>query len=122
MGKAIGKQTRAEIRKTRVRKRLSVSAERPRLAVFRSNRHLYAQIVDDTKQCTIVAASTQSKELKGKLAKTTTMDAAKEVGRLIAKKAQEKNVKKVCFDRRSYLYHGRVKALAEAARSEGLQF
>lgn len=122
MGKAIGHQTRAEIRKDRVRRHLKVSAERPRLAVFRSNRHLYAQIIDDIHQRTIAAVSTLSKELKGKIAKPTTMDAAKEVGRLIAKKAQEKNVKKVCFDRRSYLYHGRVKALAEAARSEGLQF
>jgi large subunit ribosomal protein L18 len=122
MGKAIGKRTRAEIRKARVRRRLTVTAERPRLAIFRSNLHFYAQIVDDTQQKTIVAASTRSKELKGKLAKTTTMEAAKEVGRLIAKKAKERNVTRVCFDRRSYLYHGRVKALAEAARAEGLQF
>ncbi|MFH1262327.1 MAG: 50S ribosomal protein L18 [Pseudomonadota bacterium] len=116
------KLTRAEIRKVRVRRRLTTGTDRPRLAVFRSNRHLYAQIIDDLSHRTIVAASTKSKELKGKVEKTTTMSAAKEVGLLIAKKAQEKNVKKVCFDRRSYLYHGRVKALADAARSGGLQF
>jgi large subunit ribosomal protein L18 len=116
------KLTPSEIRKVRVRRRLTVGPERPRLAVFRSNQHLYAQVIDDLKQQTIAAASTLSKELKGKIAKPTNLDAAKEVGKLIAKKAQEKNVKKVCFDRRSYLYHGRVKALADAARKEGLQF
>lgn len=122
MGKAEGKRSKPEIRKARVRRRLRVTADRLRLAVFRSNCHLYAQVVDDIKRVTVASASTKSKELQGKLKKATTTDAAKEVGKLIAKKAQEKNVKKVCFDRRSYSYHGRVKALAEAARSEGLEF
>ncbi|HLG20354.1 MAG TPA: 50S ribosomal protein L18 [Bdellovibrionota bacterium] len=110
------------IRKARVRKRLTVSSQRPRLSVFRSNRHLYAQIIDDGAHKTVVAASTMSKELKGEIKKTTTIEAAQKVGQLIARKAIEKNVKEVAFDRGAYLYHGRVKALADAARAGGLKF
>ncbi len=114
--------SRKDIRKARVRKRLARSLVRPRLSIFRSNKHLYAQIIDDRNQKTLVCASTLSKEVKGKIKKTTTMDAAKEVGQLIGKKALEKDISKVCFDRNCYLYHGRVKALADAARAQGLQF
>ena len=111
-----------DIRKKRVRKRLSVSATRPRLSVFRSHKHLYAQIIDDTSGKTLVAASTRSKELKGSLQKTTTKEAAEKVGQLIARKAKEQKVEKVAFDRGPYLFHGRVKALAEAAKKDGLKF
>jgi large subunit ribosomal protein L18 len=111
-----------EIRKARVRKRLTVSGGRPRLSVFRSNRHLYAQIIDDAAQKTLVAASTMSKEIKGTIPKSMTKEAAQKVGQLIARKALSKNVKEVAFDRGPYLYHGRVKALADAARAEGLKF
>ncbi len=110
------------IRKTRMRKRLSVSAERPRLTVFRSNKHLYAQIVDDSQHQTLAAASTRSKELKGKITKTMDVGAAKEVGKLIGQKAKAKSITTVCFDRSGYAYHGRIKALADAARAEGLTF
>ncbi|MCB0309339.1 MAG: 50S ribosomal protein L18 [Bdellovibrionales bacterium] len=117
------KNQKTNIRKKRVRKSLRVSAERPRLSVFRSNRHFYAQIIDDLSHGTIVAASTQSKELKEKFkGKNITLEVAQEVGRLIAKKAKEKNVGKVCLDRGPYLYHGRVKAFADAAREAGLEF
>ena len=117
------RQRGMEIRRARVRKRIAVSTERPRLSIFRSNRHLYAQIIDDVTRKTVVAASTVSKELKKELAKkTATLEAAQKVGRLLAKKAKEKSVVKVAFDRGPYLYHGRIKALADAARAEGLQF
>lgn len=111
-----------EVRKSRVRKQLHVSAERPRLSVFRSNKHFYAQIIDDTSHKTLAAASTQSKELKDKFSGRLTMETVKEVGQLIAKKAKEKNISTVCLDRGPYLYHGRVKAFADAARDGGLKF
>lgn len=110
-----------KIRSLRVRKNLRVSPERPRMTVFRSNKHFYAQIIDDSTHRTLVAASTLSKELKGKTTGNT-KDVAKEVGKLIAQKAKEKNIGQVCLDRGPYLYHGRVKAFAEAARESGLQF
>jgi len=111
------------LRKARVRKKLMLlGGHRPRLSVFRSEKHIYAQIVDDRSQKTLVSVSTVSKELKGKVAKTTNVEAAKQVGTLIAKKAKEKKIENVCFDRNGYLYHGRVKALADAARAEGLKF
>lgn len=110
------------VRKLRVRKQLTVSAERPRLTIFRSNKHFYAQIIDDTSHKTLAAASTQSKELKGKFDGKLTIETAKGVGQLIATKAKEKNIIKVCLDRGPYLYHGRVKAFADAARESGLEF
>ena len=116
------RQVARDIRKERVRRKIRVRASRPRLSIFRSNRHLYAQIVDDTIQKTLVAASTRSKELKGALKKTNDLQAAQEVGKLLAKKAVEKQLSEVCFDRGPYLFHGRVKALADAARSAGLKF
>ncbi|KDE49716.1 50S ribosomal protein L18 [Geobacillus sp. CAMR12739] len=96
------------------------TAERPRLSVFRSNKHIYAQIIDDTKSSTIVSASTLDKEFG--LDSTNNIEAAKKVGELVAKRALEKGIKKVVFDRGGYLYHGRVKALADAAREAGLEF
>ncbi len=104
----------------RIRSRVSGSAERPRLAVFRSLNHIYAQVIDDGKGHTVVAAS--SAEKSGKKGSGGNVAGAKEVGKLIAQRAKEKGVTKVVFDRGGYLYHGRVKALAEAAREGGLEF
>ncbi|GLH65591.1 MULTISPECIES: 50S ribosomal protein L18 [Bacillaceae] len=107
-------------RHARVRKKIFGTAERPRLNVFRSNKHIYAQIIDDMKAVTIVSASTLDKEFD--LESTGNIEAAKKVGELVAKRALEKGIKKVVFDRGGYLYHGRVKALADAAREAGLEF
>ena len=108
-----------ERRHKRVRTKLSGTSDRPRLCVYRSNTNIYAQIVDDSKGVTIVAASTLDKNIKEK---HSNIEAAKEVGALIAKRAIEKNIKTVVFDRGGYIYHGVVKELAEAARSGGLEF
>lgn len=107
-------------RHQRVRNKLSGTAERPRLNVYRSNQHIYAQVIDDSQQVTLASASTKDPDFKGKLG--SNIDAAAEVGALIAKRAKDKKVENVVFDRGGYLYHGRVKALAEAARENGLQF
>ena len=109
-------------RKLRVRKKVKGTPERPRLCVYRSLRHMYAQVIDDTVGHTLAAASTRDKELREKLQRTGNVEAAKEVGRLVAKRALEKGIKKVVFDRNGFLYHGRVKAVAEAAREAGLEF
>ena len=106
-------------RHARVRTKVSGTAERPRLCVFRSNSNVYAQIIDDVAGITLVAASTLDKEVK---TKKSNIEAAKEVGALIAKKAAEKNIKTVVYDRGGYIYHGIVKELAEAAREGGLEF
>jgi large subunit ribosomal protein L18 len=106
----------------RVRKKISGSTERPRLCVFRSSRHIYAQIIDDTNSTTLVAASSLDEALKGKLDYTGNKNAAREVGKLIGAKAIEKGIKQVVFDRGGYLYHGRVKELADGAREAGLEF
>ncbi|HIK38038.1 MAG: 50S ribosomal protein L18 [Geminocystis sp.] len=109
-------------RHLRIRKKIKGTPERPRLAVYRSNLHIYAQIIDDVAQHTLVAASTLDKELRGKLTSTSDCAAAREVGRLIAQRALAKGIDKVVFDRGGFLYHGRVKALAEGAREAGLNF
>lgn len=106
----------------RVRRKISGSANRPRLNVFRSIQNIYAQIIDDERGVTLVAASTLAPELKSKLAHGGNTAAATAVGDLVARKAQEAGIKKVVFDRAGYIYHGRVKALAEAARAGGLDF
>ena len=106
-------------RHARVRTKVSGTAERPRLCVFRSNSNVYAQIIDDVAGITLVAASTLDKEVK---TKKSNIEAAKEVGALIAKKAAAKNIKTVVYDRGGYIFHGVVKALAEAAREGGLEF
>jgi len=98
------------------------SAGRPRLSVFRSSKHIYAQLIDDTKGATLAAASSLDKELKDKLKTGADTSAASEVGRLLAARAKSAGVSEVVFDRGGYLYHGRVKALAEAAREGGLSF
>jgi large subunit ribosomal protein L18 len=109
-------------RKTRVRKKISGFAGRPRLNIYRSNKHIYAQIVDDTMGKTLIAAGTNSKELRKKLKGLKKTEAAKKVGEHLGKIAREKGIEKVVFDRSGYLYHGRVKALAEGARQTGLGF
>lgn len=106
----------------RVRKKVYGTAERPRLCVFRSEKHIYAQVINDDLGTTLAAASSIDKELKETLALGSNKEAAKAVGSLIAKKAIEKGVKEVVFDRGGYIYHGRVKELAEAARESGLDF
>jgi large subunit ribosomal protein L18 len=109
-------------RKVRIRKNIFGTEERPRLSVFRSAKHIYAQLVIDSTGSTIVAASTLSPEIKDAIADVEKSDAAKKVGELIGRKALEKNIKKVVFDRNGFLYHGRIKALAEGARESGLDF
>lgn len=109
-------------RHLRVRKKLFGTAERPRLNVFRSSKNIYAQLIDDTTGTTLASASTLDADFKGKGESGATVDAARAVGELIAKRAIEKGFKAVVFDRGGYLYHGRVKALAEGAREGGLDF
>ena len=121
----VNKKSRAEVRlkkHKRVRKNLSGSAARPRLAVFRSNNHMYAQIIDDDAAVTICAASTLDADVKAQCEHTNNVDAASKVGTAIAKKALEKGITTVVFDRGGFLYHGKVQALAEAAREAGLDF
>ena len=121
----VSKQSRSEIRvkkHTRLRNRYSGTAQRPRLAVFRSNNHMYAQIIDDTVGNTLVAASTAEKAVKDELEKTNNVEAAAYVGTVIAKRALEKGIKEVVFDRGGFIYHGKVQALADAAREAGLEF
>ncbi len=121
----VKKESRSKIRvkkHKRIRNRFSGTPQRPRLAVFRSNNHMYAQIIDDTAGNTLVAASTLEKEVKAELEKTNNVDAAAYVGTVIAKRALEKGITTVVYDRGGYLYHGKVAALAEAAREAGLIF
>jgi large subunit ribosomal protein L18 len=119
------KTTRKEgtqARHRRVRRKVSGTAERPRLAVFRSNQHIYAQLIDDVAQATLAAASTVETEVKTKIESGSTCEASTEVGKLIAQRALSKGISNVVFDRGGNLYHGRVQALADAARSAGLEF
>jgi large subunit ribosomal protein L18 len=109
-------------RKARVRTRIFGTEQRPRLSVFRSAKHIYAQIVVDSTGSTILAASSLSPEIKGELEGLKKSDAAKKVGELLGRKAAEKNIRRVVFDRNGFLYHGRIKALAEGARETGLEF
>jgi large subunit ribosomal protein L18 len=106
---------------TRIRERMTGTAERPRLNVYRSLNHIYTQVIDDLSGATLASASTVSKKGEGKKAGGN-VAAAAEVGKLIAQRAQEKGIKRVVFDRGGYLYHGRIKALADAAREAGLEF
>ncbi len=121
----INKKDKNQIRKVRhlrVRKKISGTAERPRLCVYRSLNGIYAQLIDDTKGVTLAAASTVEAELKAKVAEMTKTQAAKEVGKAIAQRAVDKGCKSVIFDRGGYIYTGRVAALAEGAREGGLEF
>ena len=116
------KKTARLKRQVRVRRKIRGTAERPRLNVFKSARHIYAQLIDDTSGSTLLAVSTISEEVGTELKYTGNIEAARLVGATIAKKASEKEIKAVVFDRNGFLYHGRVKALAEAARENGLSF
>ena len=121
----VSKKSRSEIRvkkHNRLRNHLSGTTECPRLAVFRSNNHMYAQIIDDTVGNTLVAASTAEKSAKAELEHTNTVDAAAYVGTLIAKRALEKGIETVVFDRGGFIYQGKIQALADAAREAGLKF
>ena len=121
----VSKESRTKVRLNKhrkIRNRFSGTPERPRLAVFRSNNHMYAQIIDDTVGNTLVSASTLQKDVKAELEKTNNVDAAAHLGTVIAKKALEKGIKTVVFDRGGFIYQGKVKALAEAAREAGLEF
>ena len=121
----VSKESRAEVRMNKhrkIRNRFSGTAERPRLAVFRSNNHMYAQIIDDTVGKTLVSASTLDKDVKAELEKTNNVEAATVVGTVVAKKALEKGITTVVYDRGGFVYEGKVKALAEAAREAGLEF
>lgn len=111
-----------QARHSRVRKKVSGTPDRPRLNVYRSLNNIYAQIVDDEAGRTVVSASTLDPEVKGQIKSGGNVEAAKAVGELVAKRAQEKGIKQVVFDRGGYIFHGRVKTLAEAARSGGLEF
>ena len=121
----VSKKSRSEVRVNKHRKlrnRFSGTAERPRLAVFRSNNHMYDQIIDDTVGNTLVSASTLQKDVKAELEKTNNVEAAAYLGTVIAKKAIEKGITSVVFDRGGFIYHGKIKALADAAREAGLNF
>ena len=121
----VSKESRAKVRLNkhrRMRNRFAGTAERPRLAVFRSNNHMYAKIIDDSVGNTLVSASTLQKEVKAELEKTNDVDAAAYLGKVIAERALEKGIKEVVFDRGGFIYQGKVKALAEAAREAGLEF
>ena len=121
----VSKVSRAKVRAKkhrRLRNHLSGTATTPRLAVFRSNNHMYAQIIDDTIGKTLVAASTTQKEVKAELEKTNNVDAAAYLGTVIAKRAIEKGIKEVVFDRGGFIYQGKIAALADAAREAGLEF
>lgn len=115
------KQIRSTVHK-RIRRKLAGTTERPRLAVFRSVAHIYAQVIDDTKGATLVSASSVDKGAKEKSKSGGNVNAAKAIGKLVAERAKEKGIKKVVFDRGGYHYHGRIKALADAAREAGLEF
>jgi len=116
------KQALRERRHERVRKKVSGTSERPRLAVFRSEHHIYAQVIDDTAGRTLAAASTMDKGLKSEVTYGGEVEAAKRVGQLLAERAKESVVTRVVFDRGGFAYHGRVAALADAARESGLEF
>lgn len=121
----VKKESRQKVRvkkHNRMRNRFSGTAERPRLAVFRSNNHMYAQIIDDTVGNTLVSACTLEKDVKAELEKTNNVDAAAYLGTVIAKRAIEKGIKTVVFDRGGFIYQGKIAALADAAREAGLEF
>ena len=121
----VSKKSRAEVRAKkhrRLRHHLAGTADRPRLAVFRSNSHMYAQVIDDTVGNTLVSASTLEKEVKSELEKTNNVEAAAYLGTVIAKRALDKGIKTVVFDRGGFIYQGKIKALADAAREAGLEF
>lgn len=111
-----------ERRKLRIRRKIEGTPERPRLTIFRSAKHIYAQVIDDTKMSTLAHVSTLTKDVKGAVSEANKTDAAKQVGTAIAKALLAKGIDKVVFDRNGYMYHGRIRALADGAREAGLKF
>jgi len=122
MGKTDPKVVARQRRKKRFRKKTLGSSEKPRLCVYRSNKHIFAQVIDDQNAVTLVSCSTLTKDFAGSSARPGTIPGAKRVGELLAQKAISMNIRKVIFDRNGFLFHGRVKALADGAREAGLQF
>jgi large subunit ribosomal protein L18 len=119
---SVTRQVARSRRRARVRRSVQGTDERPRLCVFRSDKHVYVQVITDVSAQTLVAVSTLTPELRGQLTKTTTVEAAKQVGLLAARRCQERGIASVVFDRNGFQYHGRVRAVAEGAREGGLQF
>ena len=122
MNASIQRRLSRKTRQARVRKKVTGTLERPRLCIFRSSKHIYAQIIEDESGKTLAAASTAAKDASDTIKNSGNLEAAKEVGKQIAEKALAKDIKQVVFDRNGFLYHGRVKALADAAREAGLTF
>ncbi len=122
MLKKVDKNQKRIERHNRIRNKITGTPERPRLNIFKSSKHIYAQVIDDATGTTLVSASTQDKELREKVAELTKQEAAKLVGKTVGERAKEKDINAVVFDRGGYLYHGRVKLLAEGARESGLEF
>jgi len=120
--KKVDKNQKRIERHNRIRNKITGTPERPRLNIFKSSKHIYAQVIDDATGTTLVSASTQDKELREKVAELTKQEAAKLVGKTVGERAKEKDINAVVFDRGGYLYHGRVKLLAEGARESGLEF
>jgi len=120
--KKVDKNQKRMERHNRIRNKITGTPERPRLNIFKSSKHIYAQVIDDATGTTLVSASTQDKELREKVAELTKQEAAKLVGKTVGERAKEKDINTVVFDRGGYLYHGRVKLLAEGARESGLEF
>ena len=122
MLKKVDRNLKRMERHYKIRNRIAGTPERPRLNIYRSAKHIYAQVIDDATGVTLVSASTQDKELRDKVAELTKSDAAKLVGQTVGQRAKEKGINTVVFDRGGYLYHGRVKVLADGARESGLEF
>ena len=122
MLKKVDKNQKRKERHYTIRNKITGTPERPRLNIFKSSKHIYAQVIDDATGTTLVSASTQDKELREKVAELTKQEAAKLVGKTVGERAKEKDINAVVFDRGGYLYHGRVKLLAEGARESGLEF
>jgi len=120
--KKVDKNQKRVTRHERIRNKITGTPERPRLNIFKSSKHIYAQVIDDATGITLVSASTLDKELRDKVAELTKQEAAKLVGKTVGERAKEKDINAVVFDRGGYLYHGRVKLLAEGARESGLEF
>ena len=121
--KSVGAKDKARFkRKDRIRGKVEGTAERPRLSVFRSSKHIYAQVIDDISGATLAASSTVAKDIRASVKELAPTDAAKRVGEAVAEQCKAKKIDKVVFDRNGYLYHGRIKVLADAAREKGLNF
>lgn len=122
MSTTLNRKAATRTRHKRIRRKLSGTTEVPRLAVYRSNKHIYAQVINDEQAVTLASASTNDKNLREQVGPGTNVEAARQIGKAIAERAQKAGVSRVVFDRGGFLYHGRIQALADAAREAGLQF